>query len=123
MDARSIAVQLAYGRIALGAGLVLAPRLFVAAWTGRDSATGSGRVLAAALGARDVAIGVGTARALAGARPPREWLLAGALADATDCVATLHARRELPATGAIGVSALAAAGAALSVWAARQLVP
>jgi hypothetical protein len=121
MDARSMAQQLAYGRLALGAGLVLAPRLFAGGWTGRDSAGGGGRVLAAGLGARDVAIGAGTAHALRSGGSLREWLLAGAISDAVDCVSTLRARGSIPTAGVVGVGALAGAGTLISLWAAREL--
>ena len=51
----------------------------------------------------------------------RDWMLAGAAADAADLAATLIARRDLPWLGRIGIGALAATGATLSLLAARDL--
>jgi hypothetical protein len=121
MDARTAATQLCYARIAFGAGLMLAPRAMASGWSGGDAVRGGGRVLAVALGARDLALGLGTLRALKAGGPARDWLLAGALADGADLLGSLALRRSLPATGSVGVAALAANGAAISVWAARAL--
>jgi hypothetical protein len=121
MDARMLARAVALGRLGLGAALLVAPGPMAAAWTGRDGLRPGARVIAAGLGARDVAQGAGTAWALAGAADPRPWLGAGALADAVDCLATLRARAALPTLPALGVSALAASGALLGAWLAREL--
>jgi hypothetical protein len=123
MDARFVASQIANGRVAIGAGLVLAPRLFTRGWLGDAAATPAARVLAAGLGARDFAIGAGTASALrsGSAAAARQWLLAGALADAADFAATLALRGGLPKLGVAGVSALAGGAAAAGLWAARGL--
>jgi hypothetical protein len=121
MDPRTAATQLSYARIGFGLGLMLLPRLMAAGWSGGEAVRGGGRVLAVALGARDLALGLGTARALRGGGPARDWLLAGALADGADLVGSLALRRSLPLTGSVGVAALAANGAAISLWAAREL--
>jgi hypothetical protein len=71
-----------------------------------------------AMGARDVAIGLGELRALASRRPgaATPWLTAAALADAADLTATLRARDELPALGVAGVTVLATGAIALAAW-------
>ena len=83
------------------------------------------RVFGRALGARDLALGLG---ALAALQSPADqpgsasaWVAAGALSDALDVVASLSSWRELPRVGRwlVGVSAggaaLAGAAGALGV--------
>jgi hypothetical protein len=121
MDSRQAAVGLAYARIGFGLGLMLAPRRMASGWSGGDAVRGGGRILAVALGARDLALGLGTLRALKSGVAERDWLLAGALADGADLAASLALRHSLPATGSVGVAALAANGATISLWAARDV--
>jgi hypothetical protein len=118
---RSVAAAVAAGRIGLGAALVLAPGRMGAAWTGRDGGRPAARVLAAGLGARDLAIGVGTAWGLVQGFGAGPWLWAGALTDAADCVAMLRARGSLPALRVAGAAAFAAGGALTGIWLAREL--
>ncbi len=54
------------------------------------------KLFARALGARDVALGVGPVLALRHDVPVRGWVEAGGLADAGDLVGTLLAWRHLP---------------------------
>jgi hypothetical protein len=121
MDARSLARQLAFSRIALGGALVLAPGLAARGWIGGVSSTPGARALARGFGMRDVAIGAGALSAMSAGKPAADWMLAGALSDVADLAGTLIAGRDLPAVGRYGVAALAATGAGLSVLAARGL--
>ena len=121
MEARTIATQVAYSRIAIGALLMAAPRLVARGWVGGVADRPGSRVMATALGARDLAIGAGTVSALRSGGPARPWLLAAAFSDAIDCVTTFAARRSLPSLGAPGTVALAATGLALGLWTAREL--
>ena len=121
MDARALATQLAAGRIAMGAGLAVAPGLIAGMWVGRDGARPGAKVVGSAMGARDLAIGVGILRALRGAGSPAPWLQAAAFADATDLVATLRARDDIPSVAVVGVGALAACSAGACLWLSRQL--
>jgi hypothetical protein len=123
MDAFTVARVIALGRVGLGAGLTVAPGLVGRVWVGPDGGTTGAKVLGAGFGARDVAIGAGLWQALETGGDARSWLLAGAAGDAADLVASLAARRSLPLLGRTGVVAVAAGGAALSLWAARQLAP
>ncbi|MDA0179693.1 hypothetical protein OJ997_05265 [Solirubrobacter phytolaccae] len=123
MDASTVARLIAVGRLGLGAGLTVVPGVFGRVWLGADGTTTAAKVLGAGFGARDVAIGGGLWHALENGADARPWLLAGAAGDAADLLATLAARRSLPLLGRTGVVAFAASGAALSVWAARQLAP
>jgi hypothetical protein len=111
----------ALGRVALGAGLLAMPAGLTGAWIGRTASRPGPRVLTRALGARDVALGLGQLRAVSAGAGVRPWLLAGMLADAVDLVASARERDDLPSLGAAGVSAMAAASTALGVYLARQL--
>src|SRR3954465_4979908 len=102
MNSEALARQLAVGRIALGAGLVLAPGLAARSWIGADSGTPGARALARGFGMRDVAIGAGALVALQAGRPARDWMLAGAAADAADVAATPIAGGAPPGAGGVG---------------------
>lgn len=116
MDDRSLATQLAFGRIGAGIALLLAPGLVGTVWLGRDLASRPGtRVLLRALGVRDLVIGLGLQRALSGSGSRRQAIQAGLAADSVDLAATLLAGDDLPATGRFGVGALAASGVGLGI--------
>jgi hypothetical protein len=121
MDARTLARTLAYGRIVLGASLVLDPGRSARGWVGDDGTTPGARVMAVALGARDVAIGAGTARAVSRGSGEHEWIVASVLCDAADFAATFSRRGALPKTGAIGVSALAGSATLVGLWLWKEL--
>ena len=121
MDARKLAREHALGRIVVGAGLTLAPRLAGDAWFGSDSRRPATQVAIRALGARDLAIGVGTAYAAGQGYGARPWLLAGILADATDLAATLKARDDLRPLAVAVVGAVAGGSALLGLWFSREL--
>jgi hypothetical protein len=118
---RTMAGVLAAARIGFGVGFLVAPRPLAAAWLGRDGARPAAGVLAAAVGGRDLVIGVGTAWAVGQGVGASPWLSAGALADACDCLAMLRARRSLPPLSGAGGIAVAAAGAVTGAWLARAL--
>ncbi|MGH9177431.1 MAG: hypothetical protein ACRD0N_02595 [Acidimicrobiales bacterium] len=95
--ARRYARLLAYGRLGLGVTALVAPRLPATFWVGRaDASRPSAQLLSRALGARDVALGLGPVLALRHGTPVRGWVEAGGLADAGDLVATLLAWRHVP---------------------------
>ena len=121
MDARSLARLHALGRVAVGTGLTLAPRRAGAAWLGRDARRPATQVATRALGARDLAIGLGTAYAAGQGYGARPWLLAGILADAADLVGTLRARHELPALAVPGVALVAGGSVLLGLWFSSEL--
>jgi hypothetical protein len=117
MDARALARNQALGRLALGAGLMLAPGVFAGGWVGGVADRREGQALAIGLGARDVAIALGI---LAGLRSRRgaaaAWIRAGVVADAADLAGTLRARDALPPLAAPAVGALAGGSALLGAW-------
>jgi hypothetical protein len=94
-EARVYAQALAGGRTALGLAFFLLPKVGSGLWTG-DTKTPAVRVLSRALGARDMALGLGALLALRNNGSVRGWLEAGGFADAGDAVATIVAWKQLP---------------------------
>jgi hypothetical protein len=95
VDARDLALVNARGRMAIGASLVLAPRLIGPMWIG-DADDPVVKMMSRALGARDLALGLGLAVALDRGKPVRGWLEGAALADGGDLMATLLAGDSIP---------------------------
>lgn len=113
-QARQLAAGIAWGRIVLGATAMVAPSIPLRPWVGRDVAwRPRAKLLARALGARDVALGVGVVLALRHDAPVRGWVEGGGLADAGDVLATLLAFGSLPKLGRFAVLG-SAAGAAVT---------
>jgi hypothetical protein len=121
VDARDLALSNARGRMAIGAALVVAPRLAGPMWIGDDANSRAVKLLARALGARDVALGLGTAVALDRGKPVRGWLEGAALADAVDLVATFAAGDSIPRGARRTVMLIAAASLATCAALARAL--
>ena len=121
MESRTVALTLALGRAGLGAALLLAPVPINTGWVGPDGARPGARVLGRAVGARDLALGVGAAVALRSGAPARTWLLAGVLADLGDLGSTVGERATMPRNGLIGVAALAGGSALLGGWLAQRV--
>ncbi len=109
------------GRVALGAGLMLAPGLAGRRWVGDDASRTGAKVFASALGARDVAIGAGLIWALEQDEPAHAWLLGAALADLVDFAATLAAGDAIPKAARYGILALAGASAVQCAVLARSV--
>jgi hypothetical protein len=108
----------AIARIAIGAGLIVTPRVVLGRFLGRESASVGAQWLGRGMGGRDIALGLGLLFAVRRGAPVRGWLEAGMLADSTDAVASLLAARDLP-----GPTGLLMAGAAVGgVVAGRRLV-
>ena len=115
MNERDLARSYAGGRVAVGLVLLLFPRRSLSGLWGR-AAAGAPAVafLGRLVGVRDVIIGAGAVTALQqGDRAAlRPWMTYGAVADATDAVATLLAWRHLPRWKRLGLLVMAAGGAA-----------
>ena len=123
MEERDLAVTLARGRIAFGVVSLLAPGLLARAMTGGSRSEGGTRLFVRMVGARDLGIGLGLQVALDRDAPVRGWLDASALIDGIDAAACLLARDHIRTSMFPGAVGLAAAGALLSAWLARQLDP
>jgi hypothetical protein len=118
MDVVKLARGLAVNRISFGVGLMLLPRLYSRVWVGGDAAgEDATKLLARALGARDLALGTGGLLALreGDTERARRWFAAQGATDAVDFLATVAARgipmpaRVVAATMAAGSAAIAAA--------------
>jgi hypothetical protein len=121
MDPRTIARGQALGRVAFGFGLVVAPSAVAGAWVGGPAERPGGRVLAVAMGARDLAIGLALLRALGRSNGAGAWIRAGMLADTADLVATLRERDELPTVAVPVVAAMAAGSVVVGLYLQTQL--
>ena len=116
---RVLAGLISFGRLIFGVAFIARPKLMDRAWIGKQAGLPGTQVLARAVGARDLALGLGGLRAVArndgSARP---WLAAAAICDAVDFGATLAAGRGIPRQGRTGVLAIAGVAAPLSAIAA-----
>ena len=110
MDARQAMQAYAGGRLVLGVGLLTLPAPMLRIWTGRDGDRAGAQVLARAMGARDIGLAAGTLLAPRRGDSAKPWLLAGALSDAVDLVATWTARESLPRVGGRLVGLMAVGG-------------
>jgi hypothetical protein len=116
MDARSVTRLLAFGRLALGAGLIAAPGRVAGAWVGGVADRPEGQVLVIGLGARDAALGLGALRALSAGHGAPDWIRAGMIADVADLAAAVKARDSLPSRAIPAVVALAGGAFVLGAW-------
>lgn len=122
---RGGATAVAAGRVALGLTALAFPSVPARPWVGAGVGNLAVRVFGRALGARDVALGLGALAALrrpGAAGPARAWVAAGALSDALDVAATVSSWRELPRSGRWLV-AVSAGGAALVGAAGARALP
>jgi hypothetical protein len=107
------ATVVAAGRVALGVAALARPSLPARPWVGASADDLSAQVFGRALGARDIALGLG-------------WIAAGALSDALDVAATAAAWAELPrytrwlVAASAGGAALAGAAGAIALLADRS---
>jgi hypothetical protein len=118
------AVTVAAGRVALGLTALAWPSIPARPWVGATADDLAARVFGRALGARDLALGLGALAALrrpaAGPGSASAWVAAGALSDALDVAASLASWHELPritrwlVAGSAGGAALTGAAAALT---------
>src|SRR5262245_65733702 len=94
------ALTVAAGRVALGLTALAWAAVPARPWVGASADDLAARVFGRALGARDVALGLGALAALQGpgAEPgsAAAWVAAGALSDALAVVASLASWRDLP---------------------------
>ena len=119
---RPLARIVACGRIGIGVIAIVAPTLMARPWIGADAADSGSRLLARAMGGRDLALGVGALRALdisdSEARP---WVALGGMADAVDAVATVLAFGTLPRRSRWGILAVTVGAAVVSTRVAEAL--
>jgi hypothetical protein len=123
MDDAALAIALARGRMAVGAAAIAAPGLATRVMGDRQGVAGIAPVFARMLGARDIALGLGTVIALDRGKPVRGWLEAAALADAADSIASMLGREKLSPIAFKASAVLAAASAGVGIFLARRLDP
>jgi hypothetical protein len=121
VERSDLAVGLARGRIAIGVVSLLAPGFVGRTITGRNGSEGGTRLFLRMVGARDLGLGLGVLVALDRSAPVRGWLEASAVVDGLDAAACVLARHHIRATVFPGAVGLAAVGALLSAWLAREL--
>jgi hypothetical protein len=125
--ARYGATAVAAGRVAIGVTALAWPSVPSRPWVGAASDDLAAQVFGRALGARDLALGLGALTALrrtpAGPGPASAWIAAGALSDTLDVVASLSSWRRLPRTGRWLVAGSAAAAALVGAAAAVVMSP
>jgi hypothetical protein len=116
---RILAAVISVGRFLFGVAFIAKPKLMERAWIGKQARLPGAQLLARAVGARDLALGLGGLQAVGrkddSARP---WLAAGAICDAVDLGATWAAGRGIPRQVRSAVLALAGAFSLLSTIAA-----
>jgi hypothetical protein len=123
---RYAATAAAVARVAVGVAALTRPSVPVRPWVGDSGDELTGEVLGRALGARDLALGLGTLAAISKA-PSGPWpagalYAAGALSDAIDAAITVVAWPRLPRTtrwlvaGSAGGAAIAGAAGALAAF-------
>jgi hypothetical protein len=119
---RILAGLISLGRFLFGVAFIAEPKLMERAWIGKQARLPGAQLLTRAVGARDLALGLGGLQALTrddgSARP---WLAAAALCDAVDFGATLTAGRGIPRPARTGVLAIAGVFSLLSAIAAVAL--
>lgn len=108
---------LAANRVVFGTAYLLAPGRTGRSWIGKLAERKPTRVFTRAIGARDLALGVGALRALLARdhAAARSWMAAHAVADGTDLAATISARQSLPSKGLRFASAVAAASTGIAI--------
>jgi hypothetical protein len=116
---RILAGLISLGRLVFGVAFIAEPKLMERAWIGKQARLPGAQLLARAVGARDLVLGLGGLQAVArddgSARP---WLAAAGICDAVDFGATWAAGRGIPRQARSGVLVIAGAFSLLSAIAA-----
>ncbi|HZV72158.1 MAG TPA: hypothetical protein VFF79_00430 [Conexibacter sp.] len=123
MNPRSLLTTLAVGRLMIGAALVAKPQSQVGAgWVGKEEASRpSTGLLFRSVGARDMALALGTLAAQRSGSPLKPWLLGATLADTVDLAATFAAGKAIPAKGKAAIALLAGGAIVQQLAIARRV--
>jgi len=121
------AMAVAAGRVALGLAALAWPTVPARPWVGTTADDLAIRVFGRALGARDLALGLGALsarqRRVGDVGSASAWVAAGALSDALDVAASVRSWRELPRMGRWLVAASAGGAALIGVAGALAVRP
>jgi hypothetical protein len=121
MDDAKLALIYGGGRATLGVAAMSVPGLAARAVSGRDEASGIEPLFARMLGARDLALGLGTVVALKRGAPLRGWLEVSALVDLADAAAGVLARNHISRQALVGTAVLATGSAVFGAVLARRV--
>jgi len=117
-----VAQGIAWGRVAIGATALVAPSALSRPWVGDSAATTPVKLLARTLGGRDLALGIGTLRALSRSDDEaRPWVALAGVSDAVDALATVVAFAWLPRRTRWVVLGASLGAAIASIRAATEL--
>ena len=120
-DAETLAKASALVRIGIGVTALAAPAAIAGPWIGTEARRPQAKLLARAMGMRDVALGAGVLLARAQGQDARGWVRMGALSDAMDATLTCASFARLPRWGRWGVLASAGAAAVAGLWATNRM--
>jgi hypothetical protein len=116
---RVLAGLISLGRFLFGVAFITEPRLMDRAWIGKQARLPGAQVLARAVGARDLTLGLGGLQAvMRNDGSAQSWLGAAAICDGVDFGATWAAGRRIPRQARTGVLAIAGVFSLLSAIAA-----
>jgi len=121
MRDKTLALLYGGGRVALGVAAMSVPGLAARAVSGRDEAAGIEPLFARMLGARDLALGLGTVLAIQRGEPVRGWLKVSAVVDLADAVSGVLARKRISPQALLGTAVLATGSAVAGVVLSRRL--
>jgi hypothetical protein len=116
---RILAVLISSARLLVGVAFIAKPTLMERVWIGKQARLPGAQLLARAVGARDLVVGLGGLQAVRrGDGSARPWLAAAGICDAVDFGATWAAGRTIPRQARNGVLAIAGVFSLLSAIAA-----
>lgn len=116
---RILAALISLGRFIFGVAFIVKPTLMEPAWIGKQARHPGAQLLARAVGARDLVLGLGGLQAVAREESSAPaWLAAGGVCDAVDFGATWAAGGRIPRQARTGVLAIAGVSALVSAIAA-----
>jgi hypothetical protein len=119
---RILAGLISFGRFLFGVAFIAKPTIMEQAWIGKQARVPGAQVLARAVGARDLALGLGGLQAVRrDDGSARSWLAAASVCDAVDFGATWAAGRTIPRGPRNGVLAVASVASVLSAIAAAGI--
>lgn len=113
-----MALNVAGARMAFGLAFMAMPGWTGRVWIGRDSDRPAVRLLTQAIGARDLAMGLGAFIAMRRGSPARGWFEAISLTDALDFACGYAAGDRIPPASRAAVLALAGGSALQAAYAA-----
>jgi hypothetical protein len=119
MDTRQLAIVAARARAVIGLSAMVLPGTLTSIWLGTGAVSSHSRVLARAMGARDLVLGIGALTTVKEQTSGPEWLSMGAMADGVDALLSLVARDVPRRTRLFGLAAAVSAVAGMKL--ARDL--